>query len=224
MKLDDYSMAKLWDLMTMIFKWQLAVATNINIFDISRRHLKSVAMVMPPYFPKCMIEQTMRRFESLAQKFTDDDYKSLNNTLVLWLSEYHTKISVLLRLGLQKKDGTFCLPATINSRILQGLGENIYVYDQKKNPVDEYENRCADTSEISCLLGSIDQTPAKQNKIYLPIEFGKKKAKTMIEISRDTHFKNISTNVKVRNTDLTFMPEIPKSAQEDLLEMLQSIE
>ncbi|KAJ8714955.1 hypothetical protein PYW08_004936 [Mythimna loreyi] len=31
MKLDDYSMSKLWDLMTMIFKWQLSVATNQNI-------------------------------------------------------------------------------------------------------------------------------------------------------------------------------------------------
>ncbi|KAL0821634.1 hypothetical protein ABMA28_005075 [Loxostege sticticalis] len=226
MKLDDYSMSKLWDLMTMIFKWQLSVATNQNIFDISRRHLRSVATLMPQYFPKCIIEQAMRRFESLAQKFSDDDYKSLSNTLILWFSEYHTKISVLLRLGLQKKDGTFSLPATISPRILQNLGENIYIYDNKKNPADVYESKCADTCEITCLLGTIDPTPSKQGviELHLPIEFGKGETKKTIELARDTHFESISTNVKIKNTELTFTPDIPKSTQEDLLDMLLDTE
>lgn len=223
MKLDDYSMSKLWDLMTMIFKWQLSVATNQNIFDISRRHLRSVATLMPQYFTKCIIEQAMRRFESLAHKFTDDDYKSLSNTLILWFSEYHTKISVLLRLGLQKKDGTFSLPATIDPTILQNLGENIYIYDNKKNPVDEYESKCADTSEISCLLGTIDPAPTKSSvvELNLPFECGQEMTKKRtLSLARDTHFESISTNVKTKNTELTFTPDIPRSTQEDLLDML----
>jgi hypothetical protein len=210
--------------MTIIFKWQLFVATNQNIFDISRRHLKSVATLMPHYFPKTIIEHAMKRFEDLAQRFTNDDFKALSNTLILWFSEYHTKISVLLRLGLQKKDGTFSLPATINTRILQNLGENIYFYDQKKNPVDKYESRCADTNEISCLLGRFDQIPASQKTIHLPIEFGKETTRKTLLITRDTQYENISTNVKIRNVDLSFCPEIPKSTQEDLLDMLQEVE
>lgn len=227
MKLDDYSMSKLWDLMTMIFKWQLSVATNQNIFDITLRHLRSVATLMPEYFTKCIIEQAMRRFEFLAQKFTDDDYKSLSNTLILWFSEYHTKISVLLRLGLQKKDGTLSLPATINPKILQNLGENIYIYDNKKNPVDEYESKCSDTSEISCLLGTIDALPSKSEviELHLPFECNKDfSAKKTLSIARDTHFESICTNVKIKNTELTFNPDIPKSTQEDLLDMLLDTE
>lgn len=222
MKLDDYSMSKLWDLMTMIFKWQLSVATNQNIFDISRRHLRSVAMLMPQFFPKCIIEQAMKRFESLAHRFTDDDYKCLNNTLILWFSEYHTKISVLMRLGLQKKDGTFSLPSTIGTNVLNNLGENIYKYDNKKNPIEEYESRCSDASEINCLLASIEKTHSKNKvELQLPIEFGDQKSKKkVLKIARDIQYESIDTSVKIKNTDLTFTPDIPKSPQEDLLAML----
>ncbi|XP_021192362.3 protein OSCP1 [Helicoverpa armigera] len=222
MKLDDYSMSKLWDLMTMIFKWQLSVATNQNIFDITRRHLRSVAMLMPEFYPKCIIEQTMRRFENLSQQFSDDDFKCLNSTLILWFSEYHAKISVLMRLGLQRKDGTFNLPSTIGTNILNNLGENIYKYDNRKNPIDEFESRCADTNEINCLLASIEKVHSKNKiELQLPIEFGgaSSKSKTL-EIARDMQFETIDTSVKIKNSDLTFIPDIPKSPQEDLLDML----
>ncbi|KAJ0174739.1 hypothetical protein K1T71_009847 [Dendrolimus kikuchii] len=226
MKLDDYSMTKLWDLMTMIFKWQITVATNQNIFDISRRHLKSIATLMPQYFPKCVIEHAMRRFEKINEHFTDEDYKCLSNTLMLWFSKYQTKISVLLRLGLQKKDGTFSAPVSINPKILQNLGENIYKYDNKKNPVDEYEKQCAQTSEINCLLGSIDNVRRKnETELQLPINFGNNSTKKHItlELAHDTTFENIRIERKIRNTDLTYNPNLPKSTHEDLLDMLENI-
>lgn len=226
MRLDDYSMSKLWDLMTMILKWQLSVATNQNIFDITRRHLNSAATLLPPYFPKSLIEQAMHRFDLLVQKFSNDDYKCLNNTLILWFSEYHTKISVLLRLGLQKKDGTFSLPATINFNILQNLGNNIYQYDNKRNPVEEYEQRCcADASEISCMLETIEKIGSKHNiELYLPIQLGNDdgKCRKMVKIDCNTHFENIDTNIITKNSDLTFIPKIPKSANDDLLEMMKN--
>ncbi|KAL4710858.1 hypothetical protein ACJJTC_002488 [Scirpophaga incertulas] len=230
MKLDDYSMAKLWDLMTMIFKWQLSVATDQNIFDITRRHLKNVAFLMPHYFLKTIIEQAMRRFEILAQRFTDNDYKSLSNTLILWFSEYHTKISVLIRLGLQKKDGMFNLPSTIDTKILQNLGENIYIYDKKKSAAEDYGNHCSDTIEINCLLGTNStladhKTADTENVIYLPIDFGTAATKKTLSITRNiTQFEKLYTNVKVKNTDLTFIPEIPKSTQESLLDMLDELD
>ncbi|XP_011551571.3 protein OSCP1 [Plutella xylostella] len=221
MKLDDYSMSKLWDLMTMIFKWQMSITTNQNMFDITQRHLKNVSLLLPQYFPKPIIEQAMRRFEALSQQFSDADYNCLRNTMILWFSEYHTKISVLLRLGLQRKDGTFNLPASINPRILENLGENIYKYDNKKNPVEEYASKCTDTQEISCLLAAIESvaTDKKVIELQLPIELGNSKKK-VLEISRNTQFANISTSVKARNSDLTFTPEITKSPQEDLLDLL----
>lgn len=223
--LDDYSMSKLWDLMTMIFKWQISVATNQNIFDITRRHLTGVATLMPHYFQEYYIEQAILKFESLSHKFTDNDYKCLSNTMILWFAEYHTKISVLIRLGLQKKDGTFSLPETLDPEILQNLGENIYKYDNKKNPVEEYEQRNTDTSEINCILSTIEKLSLNSSiELQLPIQIGncgESSNKKTIKLSRDTRFENIDTNIKTRGSDLTFNPNIPKTANEDLLDMMR---
>lgn len=223
MKLDEYSMNKLWDLMTMIFKWQLSSATNQNIFDISRRHLRSVALLMPHFFPKNIIEDTMGRFEKLKNRLKDDDYKNLCNTIIAWFSEYHTKISVLMRLGFQKKDGTFSSPSTINTNVLNNLGENIYKYDKKKNPMEEFESRCTDTNEINCILASIEKVYSI-NKVELKLPFelgGKNSKKKVLEIARDFQYETIDTSVKIKNADLTFVADIPRSPQEDLLEMLE---
>ncbi|XP_026495783.2 protein OSCP1 [Vanessa tameamea] len=223
MKLDDYSMGKLWDLMTMIFKWQLSVATNQNIFDISRRHLRSVATLMPEYFSREIFENALKKIDIIAQKFEDDDYNCLCSALIIWFSEYHTKISVLLRLGLQKKDGTFCLPYTLNPNFLKKLGENIYKYDNTKKREDEY---CPDTSEVNCLLASIERSPSisKVIKLKLPIEFGNESFENKIfKIDKNIEYKNITTLKKKnnKNGDLTYTANTLKSPQEDLLEMLK---
>ncbi|XP_023937251.1 protein OSCP1 [Bicyclus anynana] len=223
MRLDDYSMGKLWDLMTMIFKWQLSVATNQNIFDISRRHLRSVNKLMPENYAKSIFDNALRKFESLSNMFTDDDYNGLCNTLILWFSEYHTKISVLLRLGLQKKDGTFSLPSTINTVILKNLGENIYKYDSKKS--EEYESCCIETSEISYLLGSMEKVgSSKQNsvKLNLPIDLGNDMLlNKIIKIDNTIEETNITAQIKNKcNNDLTYNAKLPSTPQQDLVKML----
>lgn len=227
MKLDDYSVSKLWDLMTVIFKWQLAVAADQNIFDITRRHLRGVATLVPQFFQVRTVENAMRKFEELARKFTDDDYKSLNNTLILWFSEYHSKISVLMRLGLQNKDGTFVLPVSVDPKMLQNLGDNIYKYDNKRKSADDYENRCTDTTEISCLLSNIGRPNSGDKKIIelnLPIDLEGASNTKNIEIPKYTQFENINTNVKNATTSLAFNPNMPKSAHEDLLTMMEDLD
>lgn len=225
MKLDDYSMGKLWDLMTMIFKWQLSVATNQNIFDISRRHLRCVANLMPEYFTKTLFENTLKKFVLLSNNFTSEDYNCLCNTLIIWFSEYHTKISVLLRLGLQNKDGTFCLPSTINSKFLKDLGDNIYKYENNKKSYN-YKNYCLETNEINYIVESIEKSSSKthQVELRLPIHFGNEKLKSKIlKINKDIKYENITALVRntSKNDDLTFVANYPKSPQEDLLDMLQ---
>ncbi|CAH0720392.1 unnamed protein product, partial [Brenthis ino] len=226
MKLDDYSMGKLWDLMTMLLKWQLSVARNQNVFDISRRHLRCVATIMPKYFSTSLFENVLKKFELLARNFTNEDHNCLCNTLIIWFSEYHTKISVLLRLGLQNKDGTFCLPRTINPKLLKNLGENIYTYDTNKKIDSDYKNYCLETNEINYLLASIEKVSSKSNQIelQLPINFGNENVKNkVLKINKDIEYKSIPALLKNtnKNNDLTFVANLPKSPQEDLLEMLK---
>lgn len=224
MKLDDYSMGKLWDLMTMIFKWQLSVATNQNIFDISRRHLRCVASLMPEYFTKTYFENALKKFELLACNFTNEDHNCLCNTLIIWFSEYHTKISVLLRLGLQNKDGTFCLPSTINSKFLKDLGENIYKYENNKR-YDNYQTYCLETNEINYIVESIEKSSSMthQVELRLPINFDNENLKNkVLKINKDIKYQNIIAHIRNtnKNDDLTFVANAPKSPQEDLLDML----
>ncbi|CAK1586817.1 unnamed protein product [Parnassius mnemosyne] len=228
MKLDDYSMNRLWDLMTMIFKWQLTIANNQNIFDITCRHLKCVATLMPTYFPKRFIELVLKNIELLREKISDDDYKCLYHTMILWFSEYHTKISILLRLGLQNKDGTFNSSATMNAKISQNLGENIYKYDNKINPIEDYDNKPADTNEINCLLLHIEKGYNKKTDLHiqLPKEVERYYSKKPVKSNKDTIIQQIATNVKgnnVKSNDLSFIADMPKSPQEDLLKMLDEI-
>lgn len=224
MKLDDYSMNKLWDLMTMIFKWQLSIANNQSIFDISRRHLKGIASLMPPYFSKSYIEIVLSNIESFQEKISDDDYKCLYSTMILWFSEYHTKISVLLRLGLQNKDGTFNSSVAMSDKISQNLGENIYKYDNKKKFMEEYANMSIDSNEINCLLSHIEGMSKKPNiQIQLPTTNEGYLRKKTLDINTDMHFEQIKTSIKSKDYDLSFIVDTPKSTQEDLLELLEKM-
>ncbi|XP_047522103.1 protein OSCP1 [Pieris napi] len=211
MKLDDYSTNKLWDLITMIFKWQISVGTNQNIFDITRRHLSGIAALMPMTFPKNIFKEANDNFDTLIRKLSDDDYKSLSNTITLWFTEYHSKISVLLRLGLQNRDGSIKLPAMINIKFLKNLGENIYKHD-KKTYIDDYEVTCCDDNEINCLLAPIESvSPKKIQGSFNNAEINGSLLNN-IEIS----------HVNVFNNDLNFIPTVPRSTNEDLLEMLKN--
>ncbi|XP_022118299.2 protein OSCP1 [Pieris rapae] len=211
MKLDEYSTNKLWDLITMIFKWQISVGTNQNIFDITRRHLSGIAALMPITFPKNIFKEAIDNFDTLINKLSDEDYKDLSNTIILWFTQYHSKISVLLRLGLQNRDGSIKLPAMINIKFLKNLGENIYKHD-KKTYIDDYEVNSCDDNEINCLLAPIESVSPKNN--YSSFKNAEIKGSFLnnIEIS----------HVNVFNNDINFIPTVPRSTNEDLLEMLKN--
>ncbi|CAK1555866.1 unnamed protein product [Leptosia nina] len=211
MKLDDVSLNKLWDLITMIFKWQITVTTNQNILDITRRHLKNVATLMPSLFPKKLIKDAANKFEILVKKITEQEFKALNETLLLWFSDYYTKISVLLRLGLQNKDGSFKSPSIINMKFLINIGENIYTHDNRKS-IDDYEVNTADDNEISCLLGPITAVS--------PSKLGMLRSLNTVQIKTVEKLENKET--KLTNGDLTFVAELPRTTQEDLLAMLEN--
>ncbi|XP_050665819.1 protein OSCP1 [Leptidea sinapis] len=216
MRLDDYSMNRLWDLITMIFKWQISIARKQNAFDITRRHLKSVAMLVPDICSKQAIESTIIKFETLAKNISEDDYKSLFGTLVLWFSEYRTKISVLLRLGLQLKDGLFRTPSAIHPKLLKNLGDNIYTYDTKMKSIDDYDVQSSDGIEINCLLGLIKQSSSKESLNFIEniTLNGIRKMESTGAIIEDIQIS------RKEKGDLNFIANIPKTTKEDLLQML----
>lgn len=108
MRLDTTSMDKLWDLMTMIYKWQTFIAKSSNqILDITMRHLDGIGKLIPEMRKTILIDLTKKIIFDFWNTLTDLDKIEMRNRIMKWLKPFTIKISILIRLGFQKSDGSF---------------------------------------------------------------------------------------------------------------------
>lgn len=133
MRLDMTSMDKLWDLMIMLFKWQLTMIrdTPSRLLELTFRHMDGVAKLMPEMKKTLLVDSTKRCLIDFWDLCTDNDMLDLLATLCDWMAPFNVKISILIRSGLQLNDGTFEMATeqldTEHFRdYLENIGENIY--------------------------------------------------------------------------------------------------
>lgn len=132
MRLDKHSMGKLWDLMVMIYKWQLNLTNETHIFDITCRHIRGICKLNPEPETVQMTNNTIDIFRKVWLKLSPKQIIQLREHLLNWLRPYRVKVTLLLRLGLQNLDGSFLInpPVEKYGSILSNLGNNIYIdYD-----------------------------------------------------------------------------------------------
>lgn len=130
MRLDTVSMDKLWDLMTMLYKWQMFVAKSSNeVLDITLRHLDGIEKMLPDPNKSKVIDNARAVVVAFWNNLIDLDRIEIRNRIIKWLRPFNMKISVLLRLGLQKSDATFESNFDRDSlkTYVRNIGENIYV-------------------------------------------------------------------------------------------------
>lgn len=145
MRLDDGSMDKLWNLMTMIYKWQLFQSKQqYHLMDITFRHLQAVGNFYPDEKRSMLIDFTKNTLLDFWNSCSDDDQHSIYRTNKAWLELFNTKISLLIRLGFQAIDGTFIedVDAIYYQDFKDCIGDNIYVKSAeiaeiKKREIDE---------------------------------------------------------------------------------------
>lgn len=133
MRLDITSMDKLWDLMVMLFKWQLSHANNDpqKLLDITFRHMDGVGKLMPEMRKTIIIDAAKRHLMEFWDLQTADSRLHILMTIQQWLQIFHVKISILIRLGFQRADGTFetdpdCLDIDLYQSYVEYIGENVY--------------------------------------------------------------------------------------------------
>lgn len=140
MRLDMNSMDKLWELMVMMLKWQLFVADHAqNLMDITFRHLDGIARLIPEMRKTILIDSTKQIIIDYWDQLNDGGKTLIVNNLNHWLKPYNTKISILLRLGLQNNDGSFVVTPINNEfydHYSQNLGTNIYAKTAHMQPKD----------------------------------------------------------------------------------------
>lgn len=133
MRLDITSMDKLWDLMVMLFKWQLSHADNDpqKLLDITFRHMDGVGKLLPELRKTIIIDAAKRHLIEFWDLQSEDARLQILMTIQQWLQIFHVKISILIRLGFQRADGTFetdleCLDVDLYQSYVESIGENVY--------------------------------------------------------------------------------------------------
>lgn len=130
MRLDETSMEKLWNLMTMVYKWQLFVSRHQhNLLDITFRHLDAINKLYPDARRHMLIDFAKNMLLDFWNACGEEQQLSIYRTNKAWLQCFNTKISLLIRLGFQAMDGSFInaleLPHYLD--FAKCIGNNIYI-------------------------------------------------------------------------------------------------
>lgn len=163
MRLDVHSLDKLLDLMLMIFKWQVFLMNSPDdLLSITLKHLHGIGRLMPEKAKMLLIDQTNQYFFSSWANFADEQKYSIVRKLNKFLAPQSIRISLLIRMKLQLKDGSFVDKLTASSNdffryYCHNIGENIYEkinhFPQCQNLDKKDHNKSInDTKEIDFLF------------------------------------------------------------------------
>lgn len=132
MRLDPHSLDKLLDLMVMVFKWQMFLSTSPDdLLNITLRHLHGVGKLMPDQMKIILIEQSNRFFYAEWNELSEEDRYGQVRSLNKFLSPFNIRISLLIRMKLQNRDGSFVDKNEATSSdffryYINNLGKNLY--------------------------------------------------------------------------------------------------
>lgn len=133
MRLDPVSMDRLWDLVTMVFKWQLTM--NEDVPQLTARHLYEIETFTTRPDTQLQLHRVQNLIDDLTRTLTLTDRAALRDALLSWLRDFNVRISLLLRLGFQNQDGSFATEGfnPMYTRMLDNVGENIYAATKTLN-------------------------------------------------------------------------------------------
>lgn len=157
MRLDITSMDKLWDLMVMLFKWQVHHAYDEpkKLLEITFRHMDGIGQLLPEIRKKLLIDATKRRIIEFWDMQTEVMRYDIMCGIKQWLNAFNVKISILIRLGFQRTDGTFetdldQLDGELYRSYMEYIGENVYARNNKMRSM-EMSKRTTSTDESNAM-------------------------------------------------------------------------
>ncbi|XP_014097651.2 uncharacterized protein OSCP1 [Bactrocera oleae] len=175
MRLDKSSMDKLWNLMTMIYKWQLFNSKHPqHLLDITFRHLDAICRLRPDAQRTMLVDFTKNVLLDFWNVLSDDGQWGVYQTNKAWLQCFNTKISLLIRLGFQNLDGTFvrAVEASYYKEFVDTIGENVYVksVDIAEAQRQEHIGTCASTKQHVDQLAELLNFPQSDSEDLQPID------------------------------------------------------
>ncbi|KAH8320900.1 hypothetical protein KR067_011894 [Drosophila pandora] len=159
MRLDEQSMAKLWNLMTMVYKWQLFVSRHQHhLLEITFRHLEAINRLYPDAKRHMLIDFTKNTLLDFWNASGEEAQLSIYQTNQAWLQCFNTKISLLIRLGFQAMDGSFIpdVDQDYFEDYVQSAGDNIYV----KSAGQQEQRSKRETNSMDQLAAQLNINPS----------------------------------------------------------------
>lgn len=160
MRLDTHSLDKLLDLMIMVFKWQMfLMGSPDELLNITFRHLHGVGKLMPDQMKMILIDNSNQFFFVHWNELREEDRYGLVRNINRFLSPFNIRISLLIRMKLQQRDGSFvdkneALSSDFFRYYVNNLGENLYekISHFPHCQLSEPKSAQPNTNEIDCLF------------------------------------------------------------------------
>lgn len=114
MRLNTASMEKLYDLMTMGFKYQLLTIPHPrHLLDVTINHMNTIMNIIKGEAKiVSVVEASKQRFIKLYNDFTDGDFYMLKHVLCRFFQGRRVKVSLFLQDHIQNLDGSIILDAS----------------------------------------------------------------------------------------------------------------
>jgi hypothetical protein len=231
MRLDSHSLDKLLDLMIMVFKWQMFLISHPDeLLNVTLRHLNGVGKLIPEQGKMILIDQANQFFFNNWNELVDEQKLTIVRKLSKFLAPYNVRISLLIRMRLQLRDGSFTdrIAAATNDFFryyIQNLGENIY---EKVNLFPHCQivdtrnvGRQGQTSnEIDCLFHQLN---VEVNSKMFELESKSDDKEEKEELKEDEERKNNLEELKKR-CRFEVTEEAPPAYDDNFDELLNMLE
>ncbi|RZC43045.1 Oscp1 domain containing protein [Asbolus verrucosus] len=218
MRLDAVSMNKLWDLITMVFKWQVTVSEEV--IDITLRHLYEVENYLTNPDTQIQLHKVQNLVDNFNKILSKKEKKELRDDILYWLKDANVRVSLLLRMGLQNMEGIFItdnLDPTAE-KMLKNLGENIYSVTQNGRILEK--NRNKPEPEVNELQLFVDQIlgdrrgSCNDNRKHLRLDIDDQNGNNNEKTKSKIVFDNIDVNTEDQQMQ-KMMNEMEVSGKED---------
>lgn len=235
MRLDTVSMNKLWELITMVFKWQVTMSQNL--IGLTSRHLHELDDYIVKANTRLQLQRVQNIINNFGKIFTQNEQIVLREEVLNWLKIFKIRVSLLLRLGLQNEDCSFVANNTssVAQEMLNNLGENIYIVTENgriqhrssSKTVEKSDDQAMEINELKIFADQImgEKRRSGKEKI-LTLAINKEAAPEDFRICKASKFDELNIN-KDDNRVTELLEELnvsdeaaAASLKEDLLDMI----
>ncbi|XP_045476928.1 protein OSCP1 isoform X1 [Harmonia axyridis] len=163
MRLDPSSMNKLWDLITMVYKWQLTMSHEV--IKITLRHLYEIENYITNPETQIRLQKVQDHMDNFNKMLSQEEKITLREDILYWLKQYNVRVSLLMRMGLQSMSGNFIVDNLnpVANDMLKNLGENIYAVTQNGKILEDRKMSSRSDSDVNEMLYFVDQINVRKS-------------------------------------------------------------